>query len=207
YEKIEEDRLKKTPELLEYNPVYKRILVLVHSGKSISELGKLPVFSNTESMIILEYMDQVWPHNPLFPPHPYHKALARFWLNYCDHHLSGGVRALFRSNEVEGRKKVIENIWEHLRVVEDQCFSKENKFFGGDSVNVLDLAFGSIIKYLTVLEDIFGVQILEEHKFPHLYSWFNIFKTQPIIAQNLPHQDQMVAFVESLREQILSSSS
>jgi len=102
---------------------------------------------------------------------------------------------------------VIENIWEHLRVVEDQCFSKENKFFGGDSVNVLDLAFGSIIKYLTVLEDIFGVQILEEHKFPHLYSWFNIFKTQPIIAQNLPHQDQMVAFVESLREQILSSSS
>ncbi|XP_068492132.1 probable glutathione S-transferase [Phaseolus vulgaris] len=120
---------------------------------------------------------------------------------------SGGVRALFRSNEVEGRKKVIENIWEHLRVVEDQCFSKENKFFGGDSVNVLDLAFGSIIKYLTVLEDIFGVQILEEHKFPHLYSWFNIFKTQPIIAQNLPHQDQMVAFVESLREQILSSSS
>jgi len=119
---------------------------------------------------------------------------------------TSGVRELFRSNDIEGRKKVIENICEHLRVVEDQCFSKDNKFFGGDSVNAVDLAFGSIIKYLTVLEDIFEVQILEAQKFPRLYSWFNIFKTQPIIAENLPHQDQMVAFVKPLREQILASS-
>ncbi|QCE07751.1 glutathione S-transferase [Vigna unguiculata] len=194
YENIEEDRFNKSSQLVQYNPVYKRIPILVHAGKPISE-----------SMLIIEYIDQVWPQNPLLPSHPYHRALARFWVKYSDD-LTEGVRALYRSKNNEQRKKAIEDILEHLRVVEDQCLGKENKFFGGDCVNVVDLAFGSIIKYLTVLEDILEVQILEAQKFPRLYSWFNIFKSEPAIAEILPDQDQMVAFVKPLREQILASS-
>lgn len=97
-------------------------------------------------------------------------------------------------------------IWEHFRVVEDQCFGKEKKFFGGESVNVVDLAYGSIIKYITVLEDIFEEHILQAQKFPRLYTWFNIFKSEPTIAEILPDQDQMVAFLKTLRERVLASS-
>lgn len=73
YEYVEEDLFNKSPQLLQYNPVYKRIPVLVHGGKPICE-----------SLVIIEYIDEIWPHNPLFPSDPYDRALTRFWLKYAE---------------------------------------------------------------------------------------------------------------------------
>jgi glutathione S-transferase len=47
--------------------------VLVHDGKPICE-----------SMIIVEYIDEIWPQNSLLPADPYDRAQARFWVKYVD---------------------------------------------------------------------------------------------------------------------------
>ncbi|CAI9760803.1 unnamed protein product [Fraxinus pennsylvanica] len=73
YEFIEEDLNKKSLLLLKYNPVYKKIHVLLHNGKPICE-----------SLVILEYIDKTWEGPSIWPRDPYEKATTCFWAKFFD---------------------------------------------------------------------------------------------------------------------------
>lgn len=76
YEYREENLGNKSRVLLQMNPVYKKIPVLIHNGKPICE-----------SLQIVEYIDEAWKDkNPLMPPSddPYQRATARFWADFVD---------------------------------------------------------------------------------------------------------------------------
>ncbi|KAK8571749.1 hypothetical protein V6N13_047388 [Hibiscus sabdariffa] len=194
YEYIEEDLLNKSPLLLQYNPVHKKIPVLVHDGRPICE-----------SAVILRYVDETWPQNPLSPTDPYERAVALFWIKFADDTTSSIAMIYLTTGEEQ--EKAAKECLEMLETIEEHGLIEGKKFFGGDEINMVDIAFCSVAHWLGVIEEVTGLKPFEPHKLPKLKSWILNFKSVPVIKESLPDIETMLAFFKGRREMVLASKS
>ncbi|KAK4833928.1 hypothetical protein QYF36_013589 [Acer negundo] len=178
YEYIEEDLTNKSPLLLKYNPVHKKIPVLVHNGKPIAE-----------SVVIIEYIDETWKHNPILPQHPYDRALARFWANFIDEKC---LPVLWNSMWSKGKERetAIGEACEHLKTLENELGDK--KFFGGEEIGLVDIVANFIGFWLVALQGPIGLELLTEEKFPKLWKWTHEYVNHTAIKENFPPKDKLI---------------
>jgi glutathione S-transferase len=182
YEYIEEDIYNKSPLLLDLNPVYKKVPVFIHNGEPV-----------LESLLIIEYIDEISKTNPLLPQDPYKRAIARFWANFAEEKLLSP--SFFAMCSIENKKVKDEKIAmaiEALEKIEEEI--KGKKFFGGDSIGYLDLVIGWVSYWLPVWEEVGSMKILDPLKFPAMTSWMNNFVDHPVIKNRLPPRDKMVDY-------------
>ncbi|WCJ24171.1 Glutathione S-transferase family protein [Euphorbia peplus] len=198
FEYLEQDMFNKSPMLLEYNPVHKKIPVLVHGGRPINE-----------SMIIVEYLDETWPDiHSLLPTQPYDRALARFWIKFIEDKDSSLWKMFTTTGEEQ--EKYVKASLEILTTIEEEAMkliSGDNKYFGGENIGIVDIAYGVVAHWLPVIEKVAEIQVLDPHKFPKFLKWIQNFKQAPIISENLPDEDEMIVFFKGRREMILASAS
>ncbi|WCJ24170.1 Glutathione S-transferase family protein [Euphorbia peplus] len=198
FEYLEEDLPNKSSMLLEYNPVHKKVPVLVHGGCPINE-----------SMVIVEYLDETWPDDhPLMPTLPYDRALARFWVRYFED--KGSSMWKIFGSMGEEQEKAVKGTLEMLKTIEEEAMKViigDYKFFGGENIGIVDIAFGPIAHWLGVIEKTVGIKVFDPFKFPKLHKWTQSFKQAPVISENLPDAAKMVAFFVPRREMIIASAS
>lgn len=186
YQHIDEDLVnKKSDLLLKYNPIYKKVPVLVHHGKPISE-----------SLVILEYIEEKWRENYLIlPQDPHQRALARFWAKYIDDKVVPAVQKAARSKEEE-REKSIEEAQETLEPLEKEL--KNKLFFGGDKIGFVDIVGLVLACWIPATEEAVGFELLSNHKFPNLTKWAQHFVNHSVAKEVLPQKDVLVAFLKNV---------
>ncbi|KAK6255055.1 hypothetical protein SCA6_016360 [Theobroma cacao] len=186
YEYIEENLPNKSDLLLQYNPVHKKIPVLVHGGKPIAE-----------SLVILEYIDEVWPENPLLPKDVHERSVDRFWAKFIDEK-TRTMWEFFHKFGEEQEKAVKDNL-EILKTIEEHGLG-DKKFFGGDKLGLTDLVFGWALHILLPMEEVAGIKFIKADTFPRLHAWMKNFSEEPVIKDNVPDHNRVIDFFKTRRE-------
>ncbi|KAL9423123.1 hypothetical protein AB3S75_035254 [Citrus x aurantiifolia] len=191
FDSIEEDLSNKSPLLLQHNPVYKKIPVLVHNGRAISE-----------SLVILEYIDETWKQYPLLPDDPYERARARFWAKFSDDKVFPSIWGVFIKQGKE-QEEAFAQVFENFSFLEEELRGK--KFFGGEKIGYADLALGWIAERVFELEEI-GVKVIEKEKFPLVSAWMQEFLKVRVIKESLPPHEKLVTKMRGIREKYLGAA-
>ncbi|TQD70243.1 hypothetical protein C1H46_044226 [Malus baccata] len=190
YEFLEETFGSKSQLLLQSNPVHKKIPVLIHGDKPVCE-----------SLIIVEYIDEVWSSGPsILPSDPFDRATARFWAAYIDEKWFPAMKAIGAAQGDDARKAAVEQVAEGLAQLEEafQKTSKGKDFFSGDKIGYLDIAFGCFLGWLRVTEKMNGVKLLDDAKIPGLAKWAEKFSADPAVKDVMPETDKLAEFAKIL---------
>ncbi|KAL4352883.1 hypothetical protein GQ457_06G005450 [Hibiscus cannabinus] len=191
YEYVEENLLEAKSELLlKSNPVHKKVPVLF--------LGDKPV---CESLIIVHYIDEVWTSVPsILPSDPYDRAESRFWAAYVDDKFFPALRRVLVSTE-EDRKAAMAELLEGVVLLEEafRKLSKGKAFFGGDNLGYVDLAVGSLLAWIKVIEKFTETEALSEAKTPSLAAWADCFSSHAAVKDVFPNVDKLADFGLKLR--------
>lgn len=104
--------------------------------------------------------------------------------------------------EGEEQKKAKREILEMLQILEEQGIS-EGKFFNGEKIGIVDLAYGVLVEWLRVTEDVTSEKVMEANLFPQLHAWSMAFMEAPTIRENRPNRERIVMTFKQLREHLL----
>ena len=135
----------------------------------ISPYGKVPVLRHNggiiyESMIINEYLDEVFPNPPLMPADSLGRARARIWMDFCDRQFLSANHKLRTGKDdpkqhAENKLKVEEN----LQFIEHEGLRKlsDGPYWLGQEVSLVDLHYSPFFERFGVYDELYGVTIPE----------------------------------------------
>ncbi|KAK3013603.1 hypothetical protein RJ639_008421 [Escallonia herrerae] len=92
----------------------------------------------------------------------------------------------------EEKEKPIEEAYENLKLLEKELSGK--RFFGGDSLGIVDICANFIGFWLGVVQEVTGLEFLTKGMFPNLSVWFDEFLGCSIVKESLPPREKLLRF-------------
>ena len=160
FEHIEIDFANKTERFLSVSP-YGKVPALYHDGQTIYE-----------SVVINEYLDEVFPDPPLMPRDPVLRAKARIWNHYCNEYFTPDLYAVTKNRDPAKHGTLAEKVAERLRYIEREAFDRlsgSGPYWFGAEVSLTDLAWHPWFERLPAYTHWRGIAIPEDC--PKLRAW------------------------------------
>ncbi|KAK8537580.1 hypothetical protein V6N13_096603 [Hibiscus sabdariffa] len=199
FEYVEEDLNNKSPSLIKFNPVYKKVPVLVHNGKPIAE-----------SLCIIEYIDETWKIGPqLLPQDPYRRAKVRFWASFIHHQLYETMLTVMKTAG-EAQEKAINQVSEKLQVLEEgmqEFYPNEVPSITTQNMGILEILICCLLGPYKLQEQVLGIQIINPERTPLIFSWLTAINQVPLVKESAPAEEKTLALLKFVRDIALKSSS
>lgn len=122
----------------------------------------------TESMIIIEYLDEKYPQFKLYPTDPLEKAQIKLWIQRFGPFDSAFHNLVYTKHEDEVNEKLLNTVYTELGKFENELKRRETNYFGGATPGALDYAIWPSFERMGVLKTIVGEKYNFDERFPKL---------------------------------------
>ncbi|ODN04195.1 Pyrimidodiazepine synthase [Orchesella cincta] len=170
--------------------------------------GKVPILETNdgkvlyESLIISDYLDEIYAQRPLQSKDPYKKALDRILVERFSGVISIFYKILFsiRDGQLDATKEHIENFVKALKPFEEELTKRGSLYFAGEQPGMLDYMIWPWIERIPILKskvpDLFDYDAAKKQN-PHLENWRQGMKKDPTVAKFLISPEDHLQFVDS----------
>lgn len=122
----------------------------------------------TESLIIMEYLDEKFPQYPLFPRDPTHKAIDKMWIDRFSSITAAFFRIVIEPRHVDD---ALLEISDALDLYEDELRRRCTAYFGGKKPGALDYAIWPWFERTELVKVLVGNKfIFDRKRYPTLVS-------------------------------------
>ena len=105
------------------------------------------------SSVIIEYLDERYPHPPLFPIYPVDKARSRSIMREIDEHLGSLVDILNARGRPNTQQKIkARDVLQSNLIAFQAHYLRDNAYFGGEEFTLVDCTIMPILWRLEMLE-------------------------------------------------------
>jgi glutathione S-transferase len=100
--------------------------------------------------------------------------------------------------EGEVRKRITKEAKESLALLEEKL--RGQRFFGGETVSYLDMVYCLLAPWLSVVEEVTGVTVVDESEFPAIRRWGKEYISCEALKPCMPDRGQLVAYYVENKE-------
>ncbi|KAI6687845.1 hypothetical protein NL676_024673 [Syzygium grande] len=104
----------------------------------------------------------------------------------------------------EDQQRAAKEAQQNLKILEGGLERKP--CFGGDAINIVDIAVGSMWYCVRAVEVHIGINLVDPEDMPLLNSWFQRFIDLPIIKERAPLWDAILEHKEGLLKMLMALS-
>lgn len=174
----------------------------------ISPYGKVPVIRHAdavvfESAVINEYLEEVFPEQPLLPNDPALRARARAWIDFANVRFVPHLYKVLLAQDADGQSLHKRRILEALEFMEMEGLRKrdDGPYWLGREISLVDLTFFPHLDRFCAIEHYRGISIPEDYT--QLREWLALMKASPS-AQATGHPDAQ--YIQNWRKYAFNTS-
>lgn len=148
--------------------------------RELNPNGQIPILEhgNTsvyETVIIYEYLEDVFTEKPMRSSDPATRAMDRIFLHEIYTNLAPVVRAIMEGLDTK-------RLLDQLLRVENRLSKQGSNYFGGNEPNYLDYMVWSWLELIPALKRAFDLSFeLPRGSFSHMWAWIGRMDKEPVI--------------------------